>query len=71
MPWRQTSPATVEARLKYLLAQAGWSGAEVGRFPGLGGTMGRKILRGERKLTVAQVKKLAAAFHLSPSYFIA
>ena len=33
--------------------------------------MGHKILRGERKLTVAHVKKLAAAFHLSPSYFIA
>ena len=61
----------MEARLKYLRAQAGWSGAEVGRFPGLEGTMGHKILRGERKLTVAQGKKLAAAFHLSPSYFIA
>ena len=65
------APATVEARLKYLLAQAGRSGADVGRFPGLDGTMGHKILRGERKLTVAHGKKLAAAFHLSPSYFIA
>ena len=31
--------------------------------------MGHKILRGERQLTVAQVKKLAAAFHPSP-YFL-
>ena len=61
----------MEERLKYLLTQAGWSGADVGRFPGLDGTMGHKILRGERKLTVAHVKKLAAAFHLSPGYFIA
>ena len=44
---------------------------EVGRLPGFDGAMGRKILRGERKLTGAQGKKLAAAFHLSPSYFIA
>ena len=63
--------STVEVRLKYLLAQAGWSGAEFGRFLDLDGTMGHKILRGERKLTVAHGKKLAADFHLSPSCFIA
>ena len=34
-------------------------------------TLGHKILRGARKFTVAHVKKLAAIFHLSPSYFIA
>ena len=34
---RQIAPATVEARLKYLPAQAGWSGTDVGRFPKLDG----------------------------------
>ena len=46
-------------------------GAELGRFLDLDGAMGHKILRGERKLTVEHGKKLAAEFHLSPSYFIA
>ena len=67
----KAAPSTAEKRLKYLLDQAGWSGADLGRFLGLDGTMGNKILRGERKLTVEHVKKLAAEFHLNPGYFIA
>jgi antitoxin component HigA of HigAB toxin-antitoxin module len=31
--------------------------------------MGNKILRGERKLTLDHVRKLAVEFHLQPGYF--
>ena len=68
---KNSIPGSGHERLKYLLDNASWTGADLGRFLGLDSTMGNKILRGERKLTVDHVKKLAAGFHLQPGYFIA
>ena len=62
--------SSAHERLKYLLENASWSGADLGRFLGLDATMGNKILRGERKLTLDHVRKLAAEFRLNASYFI-
>jgi antitoxin component HigA of HigAB toxin-antitoxin module len=42
----------------------------LGRFLGLDATMGNKILRGERKLTVDHVRKLSAHFSLQAEYFL-
>ena len=63
-------PSSIHERLKYLLESASWTGADLGRFLGLDATMGNKILRGERQLTLDHVRKLAAEFHLNASYFI-
>src|SRR5580704_10959256 len=43
------APSSTRQRLKYLLDNASWTGADLGRFLGLDATMGNKILRGERK----------------------
>lgn len=61
---------SAQERLKYLLENASWSGADLGRFLGLDATMGNKILRGERKLTLDHVRKLSAEFRLQAAYFI-
>lgn len=52
--------------LRHLVEDAnGWTGADLARFLGLHPTMGPKILRGERKLTVEHIRKLAKKFHVS------
>ena len=59
-----------KARLRHLLESAGWSASELGRFLGLDATMGNKILRGERSLTAAHIRKLCAHFSLRAEYFL-
>ena len=55
-----------ENMLRHLTEDArGWSGADLARFLGLHPTMGSKILRGERKLTVDHIRKLAKEFNVS------
>jgi antitoxin component HigA of HigAB toxin-antitoxin module len=52
--------------LRHLVEDAhGWSGADLARFLGLHPTMGPKILRGERRLTVDHIRKLAKKFRVS------
>ena len=52
--------------LRHLVEDAhGWTGADLARFLGLHPTMGPKILRGERKLTVEHIRKLAKKFQVS------
>ena len=62
LPFRQ--------RLKTLLESAGWTASDLGRFLGLDATMGNKIMRGERHLTVDHVRKLGAHFSLKAEYFL-
>ena len=55
--------------LKSLLAGHNMSASGLGRILG-NRELGSKILRGERKLTVNHIKKLAARFSVEPSLFI-
>jgi len=57
--------------LRHLIEDAnGWSGPDLARFLGLHPTMGSKILRGERKLTVDHIRKLAKKFKVSADLLI-
>ena len=55
--------------LKSLLDAHNMSASDLGRILG-NRELGSKILRGERKLTINHVKKLARRFRLEPSIFI-
>jgi HTH-type transcriptional regulator/antitoxin HigA len=56
--------------LKHLLAEHGLSGAGLSRILGGSRNLGAMILRGERRLTLAHIRKLAAHFKVSPELFI-
>ena len=55
--------------LHSLLADHGMSASDLGRLLG-NRELGSKILRGERQLSKANIKKLAQYFKLSPAAFI-
>lgn len=61
--------AGVQARLRHLLDESGMSAAEFSRFLG-GRNLGAMILRGDRNLTVAHIRKLSAHFRVSPELLI-
>jgi antitoxin component HigA of HigAB toxin-antitoxin module len=46
------------------------SGADLSRILGGSRNLGAMILRGDRNLTVAHIRKLAAHFKVSPEVFI-
>jgi HTH-type transcriptional regulator/antitoxin HigA len=56
--------------LKHLLAEHGLSAAGLSRILGASRNLGAMILRGERNLTLAHVRKLAAHFKVSPELFL-
>lgn len=56
--------------LKYLMVEHGLSGADLSRILGGSRNLGAMILRGNRNLTLAHVRKLAAHFRVSPELFI-
>ncbi len=57
--------------LRHLTEDArGWSGADLARFLGLHPTMGTKLLRGERQLTVDHIRKLAKEFKVSADLLV-
>jgi HTH-type transcriptional regulator / antitoxin HigA len=56
--------------LKYLLRENSMSGADLARLLGVHASMGAKILRGERALTVDHIRKLATRFKVSAQLFI-
>jgi HTH-type transcriptional regulator / antitoxin HigA len=58
----------VEA-LRFLLKENSMTGSDLGRLLGHR-SLGSAILRGNRKLTVAQIQKLAAHFKVDASLFI-
>jgi HTH-type transcriptional regulator/antitoxin HigA len=56
--------------LKHLLDENGMNASDLARLLGVHASMGSKILRGERALTVDHVRKLSARFKVNPRLFI-
>jgi HTH-type transcriptional regulator / antitoxin HigA len=56
--------------LKHLLEENGMNASDLARLLGVHASMGSKILRGERALTVDHVRKLSARFKVNPRLFI-
>lgn len=56
--------------LKHLLEENGLGAADLSRLLGADRTLGAKILRGERNLTVPHLRILAERFRVSPALFI-
>jgi HTH-type transcriptional regulator/antitoxin HigA len=56
--------------LRHLLAENGYSASDLARLLGVHVSMGSKILKGERSLTVDHLRKLAARFKVRPELFI-
>jgi HTH-type transcriptional regulator/antitoxin HigA len=65
-----TSGLTGLDSLKHLLKENGMNGSDLARLLGVHASMGSKILRGERALTVDHLRKLCARFKVSPRLFI-
>jgi HTH-type transcriptional regulator/antitoxin HigA len=56
--------------LKHLLVEHGLNGADLSRILGGSRNLGSMIMRGDRNLTLAHIRKLAAHFKVSPELFI-
>ena len=56
--------------LKHLLDENDMSASDLARLLGVHSSMGSKILKGERSLTVNHLRKLAGRFKVSPELFI-
>jgi len=56
--------------LKHLLEQHGQTAADLSRLLGGSRNLGAMILRGDRNLTLAHVRKLAAHFKVGPQLFV-
>ena len=56
--------------LRHLLDENDMNASDLARTLGVHVSMGTKILRGERRLTVDHVKALAAAFKVRPEIFL-
>ncbi len=56
--------------LRHLLEEHGLGGADLSRILGGSRNLGAMILRGERNLTLAHVRKLAAHFKVSPELLV-
>ncbi len=56
--------------LKYLMDENEMNATDLARLLGVHASMGSKILKGERSLTVEHLKKLSTRFKVSPELFI-
>jgi HTH-type transcriptional regulator / antitoxin HigA len=56
--------------LEHLMAEHGMKAADLSRVLGASRNLGGMILRGERRLTVEHVTRLAKHFRVSPALFI-
>jgi HTH-type transcriptional regulator/antitoxin HigA len=56
--------------VQHFLEQRGLTGADLSRILGGSRNLGAMILRGDRNLTLAHVRKLAAHFKISPEVFV-
>lgn len=65
--WPKT---TVRVRLQHLLEESDLSAADLSRLLGGSRNLGSMILRGDRNLTVAHIRRLADHFRVSPEFFI-
>jgi HTH-type transcriptional regulator/antitoxin HigA len=67
---KESNPRSPLAALKYLLEENGMTAADFSRLLGTDRTLGAKILRGERNLTVPHLRILSDRFKVSPALFI-
>jgi HTH-type transcriptional regulator/antitoxin HigA len=58
------------AIMAYLLQENGLNASDLSRILGVDRTLGAKILRGERGLTIEHMKKLARRFAIDPGVFV-
>ena len=56
--------------LKHLLEENQMNASDLARLLGVHPSLGSKILKGERSLTVAHIRKLAERFKVSPGLFL-
>jgi HTH-type transcriptional regulator/antitoxin HigA len=56
--------------LRHLLDERGFTAADLSRILGGSRNLGAMILRGDRNLTLAHIRKLSAYFKVSPELFI-
>lgn len=56
--------------LRHLLTENEMNASDLARLLGIHASMGSKLLKGERSLTVEHVRKLAARFKVRPELFI-
>ena len=56
--------------LKHLLNENGMNASDLARLLEVHVSLGSKILKGERSLTVEHIRKLAVQFKVSPSLFL-
>ena len=56
--------------LQYLLAENDMGGSDLAKVLGVHVSMGSKILKGERKLTVDHIRTLTGHFHVDASLFL-
>ena len=64
------SRATIYRTLKHLLDENDMNASDLARLLGVHPSMGSKILKGERSLTVNYLRKLAAHFKVSAELFV-
>jgi HTH-type transcriptional regulator/antitoxin HigA len=64
---RKTSPLTI---LKFLLEENDLNASDLSRILGADRTLGAKILRAERALTVEHMRKLGRRFAVEPGIFV-
>jgi len=56
--------------LRHLTGEAGMSASDLARLLGVHPSMGSKILKGHRSLTLAHVRTLASHFRVDPALFV-
>lgn len=66
----ETSDISGIATLQHLMAENEMNASDLARLLDVHPSMGSKILKGERALTIDHVKKLAVRFRVNPSIFI-
>lgn len=65
--WPKLKP---ESLLKHLLAERNLTAADLSRVLGASRNLGAMILRGERRLTLDHIHRLAKFFKVSPALFV-
>lgn len=56
--------------LEHLLDESDMNATDLAKVLGVHSSMGSKLLKGERSLTIEHIKKLAARFSVNPAVFI-
>lgn len=65
--WPKSTPLE---SLRFLLEQQGLGAADLSRLLGTDRSLGAKILRGQRRLTVRHIRRLARHFNVDPGLFL-